>query len=82
MARIGRRACTAKLLDSAPSLAHLLEKLLPEPKTPVVPMSRVRLFGIEIDPLRISAPSGKLLEWTTAGDGVCRYVVTPMPTMR
>jgi N-acetylglucosaminyldiphosphoundecaprenol N-acetyl-beta-D-mannosaminyltransferase len=40
-------------------------------------MPRVRLFGIEIDPLRVSAAVGRLLEWTTTRDGVCRYVVTP-----
>ena len=40
-------------------------------------MARVRLFGIEIDPLRISGAVGQLLDWIGVRDGVCRYVVTP-----
>ena len=39
--------------------------------------TRVRLFGIDIDPLRMSEAVGRLLEWVADDDHRCRYVVTP-----
>jgi N-acetylglucosaminyldiphosphoundecaprenol N-acetyl-beta-D-mannosaminyltransferase len=39
--------------------------------------SRVRLFGMEIDRLRMSEAVSRLQAWIAGGDGVCRYVVTP-----
>ena len=42
------------------------------------PMARrVRLFGIDIDPLRMSETVGRLLEWIDDDDRRCHYVVTP-----
>jgi N-acetylglucosaminyldiphosphoundecaprenol N-acetyl-beta-D-mannosaminyltransferase len=38
---------------------------------------RVRLFGIDIDPLRMSEAVGRLLDWVDDDDRRCRYVVTP-----
>jgi N-acetylglucosaminyldiphosphoundecaprenol N-acetyl-beta-D-mannosaminyltransferase len=38
---------------------------------------RIRLFGVEIDVLRMSEAVTRLLEWIALDDGVCRYVVTP-----
>jgi N-acetylglucosaminyldiphosphoundecaprenol N-acetyl-beta-D-mannosaminyltransferase len=40
------------------------------------PAPRVRLFGVEIDPLRISEAVQKVLAWVDE-PGQCRYVVTP-----
>ncbi len=40
-------------------------------------MNRVRLFGIEIDPIRMPAAVARVLAWVAARDGTCQYVVTP-----
>jgi N-acetylglucosaminyldiphosphoundecaprenol N-acetyl-beta-D-mannosaminyltransferase len=39
--------------------------------------NRERLFGFEVDRLRMAEAVGQLLQWTDDRDGVCRYVVTP-----
>ncbi len=41
------------------------------------PAPRVRLFGIELDPLTMSQAVERLHQWTEINDGQCRYVVTP-----
>jgi len=38
---------------------------------------RVRLLGVQIDPLRMSQAVEQILGWTRDRKGVCRYVVTP-----
>jgi N-acetylglucosaminyldiphosphoundecaprenol N-acetyl-beta-D-mannosaminyltransferase len=38
--------------------------------------SSIRLFGIEMDAVRMADAVGQVMEWTTAA-GPCRYVVTP-----
>ncbi len=38
---------------------------------------RARLFGFEVDRLRMAEAVDKLLKWVEVRDGVCRYVVTP-----
>jgi N-acetylglucosaminyldiphosphoundecaprenol N-acetyl-beta-D-mannosaminyltransferase len=65
------------------------EQSLFAPKTPqkgTVPVvqevtvpdrSRARLFGFEVDRLRMAEAVDQLLEWTDVRDEVCRYVVTP-----
>ncbi len=40
-------------------------------------MSRVRLFGFEVDALRMSEAVAQILHWVDNSDGVCRFVVTP-----
>ncbi len=40
-------------------------------------MNRTRLFGIEIDPLRMNEAVERTLAWTRLRDGRCRFVVTP-----
>ena len=40
-------------------------------------MTRSRLFGFEVDPLRMSEAVARVLEWVERRDGVCRFVVTP-----
>lgn len=39
--------------------------------------AQVSLFGMRVDALRMSEAVGRLLEWSAAADGPCRYVVTP-----
>ena len=39
--------------------------------------SRVRLLGVDIDPLRMSEAVDQILSWTRLRGGTCRYVVTP-----
>lgn len=39
--------------------------------------TRVRLLGVEIDPLRMSEAVEQILAWTRERTGTCRYVVTP-----
>jgi len=39
--------------------------------------TRVRLLGVEIDPLRMSEAVEQILAWTRERTGACRYVVTP-----
>lgn len=39
--------------------------------------ARVRLLGVDIDPLRMSQAVEQILAWTREGTGACRYVVTP-----
>ena len=39
--------------------------------------SRARLFGFEVDRLRMAEAVDQLLDWTDIRDDVCRYVVTP-----
>lgn len=38
---------------------------------------RIRLFGMEIDVVRMQDAVTQLLEWAACDDGTCRYVVTP-----
>ena len=38
---------------------------------------RARLFGFEVDRLRMAEAVNQLLKWAAVRDGVCRYVVTP-----
>lgn len=38
---------------------------------------RIRLFGIEIDALKMHQAVSRVLAWTETGRGHCRYVVTP-----
>ncbi|HEV3417748.1 MAG TPA: WecB/TagA/CpsF family glycosyltransferase, partial [Pirellulales bacterium] len=40
-------------------------------------MSRVHLFGFEVDALRMGEAVAQLMEWAAERDGVCRFVVTP-----
>ncbi|HEV2972913.1 MAG TPA: WecB/TagA/CpsF family glycosyltransferase [Pirellulales bacterium] len=40
-------------------------------------MNRVRLFGFEVDALRMREAVAQLLKWAVERDGVCRFVVTP-----
>lgn len=40
-------------------------------------MKRARLFGFEVDPLRMPEAVAQILEWIERRDGVCRFVVTP-----
>jgi N-acetylglucosaminyldiphosphoundecaprenol N-acetyl-beta-D-mannosaminyltransferase len=42
-----------------------------------VPRPRVRLFGIDLDVLRMDQAIARLLVWIGEHDGRCRYVVTP-----
>ena len=39
--------------------------------------ARVRLFGMDLDPLTMPQAVERLLAWTALDDGRCRYVVTP-----
>ena len=39
--------------------------------------TRIRLLGVEIDPLRMSEAVEQILAWTRDRSGTCRYVVTP-----
>jgi N-acetylglucosaminyldiphosphoundecaprenol N-acetyl-beta-D-mannosaminyltransferase len=41
------------------------------------PARRIRLFGMEIDVVRLEEAVSQLRAWTAAVDGRCRYVVTP-----
>ncbi|HUY89141.1 MAG TPA: WecB/TagA/CpsF family glycosyltransferase [Pirellulales bacterium] len=38
---------------------------------------RIRMFGVEIDAVRMPDAVAQLLDWIALNDGVCRYVVTP-----
>src|SRR5438034_7662908 len=40
-------------------------------------MSRVSLFGYEIDALRMSEALARVFGWIDSADGRCRYVITP-----
>jgi N-acetylglucosaminyldiphosphoundecaprenol N-acetyl-beta-D-mannosaminyltransferase len=40
-------------------------------------MNRVRLFGFEVDAVRMREAVAQLFEWAAERDGVCRFVVTP-----
>ncbi|HKD36041.1 MAG TPA: WecB/TagA/CpsF family glycosyltransferase [Pirellulales bacterium] len=40
-------------------------------------MKRVRLFGFEVDPVRMAEAVAQILEWIERRDGDCRFVVTP-----
>jgi N-acetylglucosaminyldiphosphoundecaprenol N-acetyl-beta-D-mannosaminyltransferase len=40
-------------------------------------MTRARLFGFEVDALRMHEAVAQVLEWVEQRDGVCRFVVTP-----
>jgi N-acetylglucosaminyldiphosphoundecaprenol N-acetyl-beta-D-mannosaminyltransferase len=40
-------------------------------------MMRARLFGFEVDALRMQEAVAEVLEWVEQHDGVCRFVVTP-----
>jgi N-acetylglucosaminyldiphosphoundecaprenol N-acetyl-beta-D-mannosaminyltransferase len=40
-------------------------------------MSRVRLFGFEVDALCMREAVAKVLDWAAERDGVCRFIVTP-----
>jgi N-acetylglucosaminyldiphosphoundecaprenol N-acetyl-beta-D-mannosaminyltransferase len=40
-------------------------------------MTRARLFGFEVDALRMREAVAQILEWVEKRDGVCRFVVTP-----
>lgn len=40
-------------------------------------MKRARLFGFEVDPLRMPEAVAEVLRWVETRDGKCRYVVTP-----
>ncbi len=40
-------------------------------------MKRARLFGFEVDPLRMPEAVAEVLRWVAERDGKCRYVVTP-----
>jgi N-acetylglucosaminyldiphosphoundecaprenol N-acetyl-beta-D-mannosaminyltransferase len=40
-------------------------------------MKRTRLFGFEVDPLRMPEAVAQILEWIERRDGTCRFVVTP-----
>jgi N-acetylglucosaminyldiphosphoundecaprenol N-acetyl-beta-D-mannosaminyltransferase len=40
-------------------------------------MTRARLFGFEVDALRMSEAVAQVLEWVERRDGACRFVVTP-----
>ena len=44
---------------------------------PLPLVARVRLFGMELDPLTMSQAVERLLQWIELNDGQCRYVVTP-----
>ncbi|HUY34718.1 MAG TPA: WecB/TagA/CpsF family glycosyltransferase [Pirellulales bacterium] len=47
------------------------------PLVPATPRRRVRLFGIEIDVLRMREAVAQVRDWVTSRDGICRYIVTP-----
>jgi N-acetylglucosaminyldiphosphoundecaprenol N-acetyl-beta-D-mannosaminyltransferase len=54
------------------------EGTVPAVQKGIVPnRSRARLFGFEVDRLRMAEAVDQLLEWTDVRDEVCRYVVTP-----
>ena len=40
-------------------------------------MTRARLFGFEVDALRMHEAVARLRQWVEQRDGVCRFVVTP-----
>jgi N-acetylglucosaminyldiphosphoundecaprenol N-acetyl-beta-D-mannosaminyltransferase len=40
-------------------------------------MQRIRLFGIEIDPLRMNEAVARVFEWLDESGAPCRFVVTP-----
>src|SRR5690606_29788744 len=40
-------------------------------------MNRIRLFGIDIDAVRMNEAVHRLLQWINDPNGPCRYVVTP-----
>jgi N-acetylglucosaminyldiphosphoundecaprenol N-acetyl-beta-D-mannosaminyltransferase len=40
-------------------------------------MTRARLFGFEVDALRMHEAVAQVLQWVELRDGVCRFVVTP-----
>jgi N-acetylglucosaminyldiphosphoundecaprenol N-acetyl-beta-D-mannosaminyltransferase len=40
-------------------------------------MTRARLFGFEVDALRMQEAVAHVLQWVEQRDGVCRFVVTP-----
>jgi N-acetylglucosaminyldiphosphoundecaprenol N-acetyl-beta-D-mannosaminyltransferase len=40
-------------------------------------MKRARLFGFEVDPLRMPEAVAQILEWIERRNGTCRFVVTP-----
>lgn len=42
-----------------------------------LPRRQVRLFGIEIDVVRMPDAVAQVLDWVARRDGLCRYVVTP-----
>lgn len=45
--------------------------------TPPDSVPRIRLFGVEIDPLTMSQAVARLTEWTTADEWAGKFVVTP-----
>ena len=49
------------------------------PASSALPASspRVRLFGLEIDAVRMGEAVARLLDWVNAPTGQCKYVVTP-----
>jgi N-acetylglucosaminyldiphosphoundecaprenol N-acetyl-beta-D-mannosaminyltransferase len=44
---------------------------------PQAPPRRMRLFGMEMDVVRMPEAVAELLDWIDRKNGVCRYVVTP-----
>src|SRR5947209_17826202 len=40
-------------------------------------MTRARLFGFEVDALRMHEAVAQVVEWVNKSDGICRFVVTP-----
>jgi N-acetylglucosaminyldiphosphoundecaprenol N-acetyl-beta-D-mannosaminyltransferase len=39
--------------------------------------TRIELFGVTIDPLRLDQAAGQVLAWVAGGEKRCRFVVTP-----
>lgn len=48
-----------------------------KPPEPPLAHPRIRMFGVEIDVVRMPNAVAQILDWLSLDDGLCRYVVTP-----
>jgi len=68
------------LTAEAVAISGLIVRPAAESDLPLVPATsrrRVRLFGIEIDALRMPEAVAQVCNWVARRDGTCRYIVTP-----
>ena len=63
------------MVESKAIMTTAQSALLDPPQAP--PRRRVRLFGMDIDPVRMPEAVAQVLAWIDQDDDPCRYAVTP-----